>query len=69
MAETYDKLDDYFHTLKSFAILLTFARVLIFGAAYKFPQLCNAHFYNEMLLCALTAFFPRKAFEDSGFMA
>ena len=44
-------------------------RVIIFAAAFKFPYLCNAHFYNEVLLCMLSAFFPRKAFQDGSYMA
>lgn len=54
--------------MSSLIILLVFARVAIFAAAFKIPALARAHFYLEVLLCALTVFMPRKGFEDGVYM-
>ena len=49
--------------------MLTFLRLFVICIAFKVPFLCKFLFYIEILLLALSAFMPRKAFEDGDYMA
>ena len=48
---------------------MTLLRLLTFLLAFKVTFLCKVLFYIEILLCALSAFMPRKAYEDGDYMA
>ena len=69
LTETQEYLENQLLLLKVLAIVAVIVRVIIFVAAFKIPQLSNVHFYNEIASFILTAFIPRKAFEDTSYMA